>query len=159
MRDEMAGLLGYESWAHYRLETRMAKDPDTALGFLKDLQKKVLPKFDTDLAKMQETYEDPDGIDYWDWRYYQRRLMEKEYDIDTEALREYFPLDRCLAGMFDIFAELFDLEFRDVAGDPGAWSDGVDLKVAYDATTGEPAADLIAVGCWHVYGDMLAENA
>jgi thimet oligopeptidase len=136
LRDEIAGLLGYESWAHYRLETRMAKDPDTALGFLKDLQKRILPKFDADLAKIEESYPDPDGVDYWDWRYYHTQQLKNEYKVDATKIAEYFPLQRVLDGMFDITQEMFGLRYEEVQN-PDVWHPDVQLFKIYDTATGE----------------------
>jgi thimet oligopeptidase len=136
IRDEMGKLLGYESWAHYRLETRMAKDPGTALGFLKDLQQKVRPKFEADLARMQESYDDPDGIDYWDWRYYHTQQLKNEFRVDALKVAEYFPLERVLEGMFDITQEMFGLRYVEIEH-PEVWHPDVKLFEVYDVKTGE----------------------
>jgi thimet oligopeptidase len=136
VRDEMGKLLGYPSWAHYRLETRMAKDPETALAFLKDLQQKVRPKFEADLAKIQATYDDPDGIDYWDWRYYHTQQLKNEYRVDALAVAEYFPLQRVLDGMFAITQDMFGLRYAEVKN-AEVWHPDVKLFEVYDVKTDE----------------------
>lgn len=143
VRAQIAQKLGYATWADYRTEVKMAGSGDNALEFVRDLAQGLQPKFDAELETLRQLKVadtgDPDAqIHIWDWRYYQRRLMEREYDIDTEVLREYFPLEACIDGMYGVFSELFGLEFVPVEGDPGAWSEGVELTAVYDSASGEP---------------------
>ena len=138
VRDEMAGLLGYESWAHYRVEVRMAQDPETVAAFLKDLEHKIRPKFDADLEEMRKGYAaaDESGVNYWDWRYYNSLQLLNDYQVDQSKVSEYFPLDRVLEGMFDITQEMFGLRYVEVE-DPAVWHPDVQLFEIYDAKSDE----------------------
>jgi thimet oligopeptidase len=138
VRQRIADLLGYESWAHYRLETRMAENPEAVLAFLDDLSKRVREKFDADLAEMQATYAqgDPDGVNYWDWRYYNTQQLRDRYRVDQAEVSKYFPLERVLDGMFGITQEMFGLKYVEIEH-PAAWHDDVQLFEIRDAATGE----------------------
>jgi len=147
IRDRIAKRLGYESWSAYRLETRMAKDPATVKAFLEDLRAKVRPKFEADLARMSATVAkgDPDGVQYWDWRYYNSRQMLEEFQVDQAEVSKYFPLQRVLDGMFGITQEMFGLRYVEVE-DPATWHPDVQLFEIRDAATGELLA--------HFYTDL-----
>jgi thimet oligopeptidase len=147
IRDRIASLLGYESWSAYRLETRMAKDPETVKAFLDDLRAQVRPKFEADLARMRATVakSDPDGVQYWDWRYYNSKQMLEEFRVDQAEVSKYFPLQRVLDGMFAITQEMFGLKYVEIE-DPAVWDPDVQLFEIHDAASGE----LIA----HFYTDL-----
>jgi thimet oligopeptidase len=147
LRDRIAKLLGYDSWASYRLEVRMAKDPETVRLFLEDLRGKVRPKFESDIAKMRATVakNDPDGVQYWDWRYYNSQQMMQDFKVDETEVSKYFPLNRVLDGMFSITQEMFGLKYVEVK-DPQVWHPDVQMFEIRDAASG----DLVA----HFYTDL-----
>jgi len=123
IRDEMAQLLGYETWADYRTETRMAGTGATAERFVADLARGLEPKFREEMAtlasmKASDTGQEDATIHVWDWRYYSNKLLRERYDVDVEALRNYFPLERVIAGAFDIYGEVFGLTFEPVTSAP-----------------------------------------
>ena len=142
VRDEIADLLGYASWDDYQIEIKMAGSGARAMSFVDDLTTGLEPKFRAELAelaalKRAETGDRTATIQHWDWRYYENQLKKQKYDIDTEALRVYFPLDRTLAGMFGVYEEIFGLRIEPVKA-PWVWFDGVTLYGVSDAQTGEP---------------------
>ncbi len=147
LRDRIAKLLGYDSWAAYRLETRMAKDPETVRLFLEDLRTKVRPKFESDISRMRATVakNDPNGVQYWDWRYYNSKQMLEEFKVDQTEVSNYFPLQRVLDGMFAITQEMFGLKYVEMK-DPAVWHPDVQLFEIRDAATGEFIA--------HFYTDL-----
>jgi thimet oligopeptidase len=138
IRDRIARLLGYESWSHYVLEIRVAKTPETVSAFLEDLRERIDPKFAADVAAMRSDcpQEDGQGIDFWDWRYYNTRQLEERYHVDAFEVSKYFPLERVLDGLFGITAELFGLEYEEI-GSPDAWHEDVQLFAIHDAQSGE----------------------
>jgi len=141
LRDEAARLLGYPSWAHYKIEIKMAKDPEAVGAFLADLIGKVAPKAKADLAALLESKrahlgDDVDRVDLFDWRYYTQRILKQHYDVDPFAVAEYFPIDGVLEGMFDLYQRLVGARFVRV-DDAQAWHPDVALFVVEDATTGE----------------------
>ncbi|KJR84138.1 metallopeptidase MepB [Sporothrix schenckii 1099-18] len=120
LRDEAARMLGYPNHAALRLEDKMAKDVKTVDDFLGDLRNRLaaggVKEIDHLLAlKKADTTElglPFDGNYYlWDHRYYDRLMIEKEFSIDENEIAEYFPLRATVAGMLEIFEELFGFVF------------------------------------------------
>ncbi|KAI2470981.1 Metalloprotease [Annulohypoxylon bovei var. microspora] len=120
LRDEAARLLGYPNHAAFRIEDKMAKDPAVVNSFLSDLRTRLAPggeKEKNHLLELKKKDEEsrglkPDGNYYlWDHRFYDRMLVEQEYNIDEVKIAEYFPLQSTVRGMLHIFEELFGLVF------------------------------------------------
>ncbi len=115
VRAAIARLLGFESWAAYALEVKMAKQTDAVLEFLTDLAERLQPKLAADLARLGHEQERRTGqsgpVDIADWRYYTNQLVLREYQVDPFEVAAYFPLDAVLEGMFRIYAELVGVNF------------------------------------------------
>lgn len=142
LRRQIANRLGYQTWADYQIEVKMAKNGATALEFEQKLSRGLQPKFDAELAefrklKVKETGDPNAQIHLWDWRYYAEMLKLEKYTVDTEALRVYFPLERVLDGMFTIYQRIFGLKFERVEA-PYKWVADVQLWAVSDSRTGEP---------------------
>ena len=139
-RDEIATLLGYPSWAHYSIETKMAQTPEAVRAFLEDLEARVRVKADADIAELTASKRahlgDPEArLEIWDWRYYQQRVMRERYEVDGFAVAEYFPLDATLAGMFDIYQRLVGVRFVRIE-ETRAWHEDVRLYRVEDVADG-----------------------
>ena len=148
LRADIARRLGYNSWADYVIEVKMAKNGATAQQFEKDLTAGLQPKFDAELAvlrqlKAADTGEAAPVINLWDARYYTNQLKKQRYDIDTEQLRVYFPYQATLEGMFRIYERIFGLKFAPIEA-PYKWVGDLQLYVVTDAATGEP------MGCFYL---------
>ncbi|MDP6129644.1 MAG: M3 family metallopeptidase, partial [Planctomycetota bacterium] len=134
-------LLGYSNWADYKIEPKMASTGGEALGFAEGLARGLQPKFDAEVSELQKLMAKETGkpnaqIQWWDFRYYQNQLMKARYSVDSDVLRNYFPLKGVIAGMFDVYQHIFDLRFTQV--EPGyKWVDDLELWAVEDATTGE----------------------
>ena len=142
LRREIATMLGYDNWADYRTEILMAGDADTAINFLAELNAGLDPKYKAEIERMRQLKVadtgDPDiQFHIWDFRYYQNEIAKREFSVDAEALRAYFPLDRTLEGMFDVYETIFGLEFTEITP-PQKWVDDLRLFVASDSETREP---------------------
>jgi thimet oligopeptidase len=142
LRDQIAALLGYKSWDDYQVEPRMAKTGTRAQAFLEDLNKGLQPKFRAELAsfsamKAADTGGRDATIKSWDWRYYENQLKKREHNVDAEALRVFFPMERCLTGMFEVYQRIFGLKFEQIEN-PAPWFENVTLWVVTDAASGEP---------------------
>lgn len=141
-RAQIAELLGYDNWADYRIEPKMAKSAKTAFDFETRLVEGLEPKFKAEMALLQklkaEETANPDAeIKLWDMRYYKNKLKKTRYQVDTEKLKVYFELDNVLSGMFDIFEEIFRLNIEAI--EPGyKWVDDLRLYAVTDAETGDP---------------------
>lgn len=146
LRDEIARKLGYPTWADYQIEVKMAKTARRAREFVQELSAKLQPKFDQELAefrrlKVEETGNSNARIELWDWRYYSNELKKRKYDVDAEQLRVYFPYQRVLEGMFDIYERLFQLRVSELDA-PYKWTESLKLYVVEDARSGEPLGAL-----------------
>ncbi len=142
VRAQIARLLGYDNWADYRIEIKMAKDGKTAYAFLQDLSSGLAPKFEQELAtftrlKAAETGDADAQIRYWDIPYYKNQLKKNRYQIDTEKLKVFFELEHTLNGMFAVFEELFGIEIRSVEA-PYKWIDDLRLYAITDTASGAP---------------------
>ncbi len=142
LRDDIAKVLGYKSWADYQTEIKMVKNAATAIDFLEKLKTGLQPKFDAEIAefrklKVQETGEANAQINIWDWRYFSNQLKKEKYDVDAEQLRVYFPYQRVLDGMFSIYQRIFGLKFERVEP-PYTWVKDLQLYAVSDVKTGEP---------------------
>ena len=142
IRARIAKILGFDHWADYRIEIKMAKNAATALAFEHALAERLTPKYEAELEtyrrmKAKETG-DPDAtIHYWDLRYYRNQLKKEKYAIDDQALKVFFELDRTLEGMFGIFEEVFQLNIRQVEA-PYKWVEDLRLYAVSDAESGAP---------------------
>jgi thimet oligopeptidase len=137
IRDELARLLGYESWAAYVLEIRMAKTPDRVREFLSDLKEKVEPKRLKDMeglvqAKREHTGNDSAVLNLWDWRFYHNYLLKTRYAVNDFEVAKYFPLDAVLEGLFNVYQTLMGVRFEAIEP-ANAWHEDVRLFRIVDA--------------------------
>ncbi len=111
LRHEKAKLLGFETFADFVLEKRMAEKKDTVWAFLEKLKSAYKPAAQKDLARLKDF---AGGVDLnpWDVGYYSEKLKESLFHFSSEELRPYFPLDNVLKGMFGHFSKLFGLRFE-----------------------------------------------
>ncbi|MEM8953612.1 MAG: M3 family metallopeptidase [Verrucomicrobiota bacterium] len=142
LRDEIAQELGYKTWADYRTETRMAKNEATVRSFLDELKVGLTPKWEEELNIFQkmkaEDTGDPEAvINAWDLYYYREKYRREQFDVDSEALRVYFPYQECLEGMFGIYQDVFGIKIQQI-DNPNPWAEGVTLWVVSDEESDEP---------------------
>ncbi|MBI4402960.1 MAG: Zn-dependent oligopeptidase [Deltaproteobacteria bacterium] len=126
LRGETAKLLGYANHAEYVLERRMAKSPHAVTTFLTRLVDRLKPKGMENLQEMLEAKKlelhspDEKEIYSWDWRYYENLLRKTKYQVDSQLVKEYFPLQTVIEGMLEIYQTLLGVTFEAVQGGP-AW--------------------------------------
>jgi thimet oligopeptidase len=142
LRNKIALRLGYKSWDDFQTEVKMAKTGAGAKSYIDDLIKGIQPKFDAEIATLQKMKaadtNDPNAkIMVWDWRYYTNQLNKQKYAVDKEALRVYFPYQKVVDGMFNIYQSIFGLKFERITP-PYKWIDDLQLYVVSDAATKEP---------------------
>lgn len=115
LRAERAALLGYDSYAAYKLETEMAKTPEAVRDLLMQVWNKAKPAAEADAEVLAEMLA-KDGIngplEAWDWFYYAEKRRLAEHDLDEAELKPYFQLDRMIEAAFDCANRLFGLEAR-----------------------------------------------
>jgi len=144
LRREKAQLLGYKHFADLVLDDRMAHSGDRALAFLDDLKAKTEARFrqeNDELAVFRRSLEGPQApeIAPWDVTYYAEKQRAALYDFDEEVLRPYFPLERVVAGMFQIVERLYGIRVRGESGAP-VWHPDVKYYGIYDADNTKLAA-------------------
>ena len=131
-RNELAHLLGYNSFAEYDLEEQMVKGVARANTFLDDLiiraRKKEKQEFDLFTQDLPESVilSDQGRLQPWDSLYLMTQYKKKHYDIDEQEIAEYFPMDRTIDGLLDVYRRFFNLDFEQLPAQ-GLWSD--DLRV------------------------------
>lgn len=115
LRAERANLLGYPSFAAFKLEPEMAKTPQAVRDLLMQVWTPAKAAAEADAAVL-EAMMHADGIngalEAWDWRYYSEKRRKAEHDLDEAALKPYLQLDAMIAAAFDTANRLFGLEFR-----------------------------------------------
>ncbi|MEQ8899093.1 MAG: M3 family metallopeptidase [Roseovarius sp.] len=115
LREERARLLGYDSFAAYKLETEMAKTPEAVKTLLTDVWTPAKAQAEADAAVMTDMMqrEGVNGpLEPWDWRYYAEKRRKAEHDLDEAALKPYLQLDRMIEAAFACANRLFGLEFE-----------------------------------------------
>ncbi len=115
LRTEKARLLGFDSYAHYSLATKMAKDPQQVLEFLNDLAQRSHKSAMADYEEVVSFARETDGVEQlqaWDVAYYSERLRKDKFDISQELLRPYFPVSRVLEGLFAITEKLYGVTIQ-----------------------------------------------
>jgi len=142
VRHAIAAKLGYADWADYQTEVKMAGTGARAQAFVEDFVAGLEPKFRAELAvltalKGAETGLERPRVEVWDYLYLQNLLLAREYGVNTAELRNYFPLERVMEGMFLVYEHLFGLRFHPV-NPTRPWVPDLKLYVVEDARTLEP---------------------
>ena len=118
LRAERALLLGYVSFADFKLETEMAGRPGAVRDLLMRVWEPAKAKAEAD-AQILTRRMHADGVngdlEPWDWRYYSEKRRMAEHDLDEAALKPYLSLEAMIAASFDCASRLFGLEFRALA--------------------------------------------
>lgn len=135
-RQEMARLLGYDTYAEWRLEDRMALTPETVWDFENDLAESVKDKADRDyeeLLSVRKSHLSTEGgvINPWESSYLSNILLEEKYQVDDEIIKEYFPLDNVLAGLFEVTQTLFNVRYVELEN-PSVWHPDVRAFEVFD---------------------------
>lgn len=112
LRQEKATLLGFPHYADFVLADRMAGSGSRAQAFVRDLQQRTQAAYEAETVALHDfrrTLEGPDAppLMPWDVAWYARKLQQARYAFDDELLRPYFPLERVLAGAFELFRQLY----------------------------------------------------
>jgi len=148
LRNERVHLLGFDTYAAWRLQNRMAKTPERALGLLEAVWPAALARVREEVADMQEIA-DREGkritIEPWDYRYYAEKVRQAKYDLDSNEVKQYLQLDKLREAMFYVAGRLFNFKFTPVSTSKVPVFH-VDVKVweVTDATSGAH------IGLWYL---------
>ncbi|MEM9196723.1 MAG: M3 family metallopeptidase, partial [Pseudomonadota bacterium] len=117
LREERASLLGYASFADYKLDREMAKTPQAVRDLLMAVWSPARAQANADAARLTGLMHADginDALQPWDWRHYAEKLRREEHDLDEAALKPYLRRDRMRAATFDVAHRLFGLSFHPV---------------------------------------------
>jgi peptidyl-dipeptidase Dcp len=125
LRAERAGLLGYKTHAHWRLENTMARTPERAMELMEAVWKPAVARVREEVADMQAVADgvvDDAGakikIEPWDYRYYAEKVRKAKYDVDMNEVKPYLQLEKLREGMFWVAGQLFGFQFSPVTDVP-----------------------------------------
>ena len=140
LRRKQAALLGFKRYPDYVLPVRMAKNYETLEAFLKNLQKEVTPLAQDEMKaylklKEETTGQQADEMTAWNLPYWSNQYKKKYYQVDDDKIKEYFPADKVISGMFEVFGTLFGITFTQA--DLPVWHPEVVVYQIKDKKTGE----------------------
>jgi thimet oligopeptidase len=145
LRQQVAQELGFATWADYRIDGRMAGKTEHVLTFLAALKEPLKEKTRAEMAALLAVKKkiDPSAtaVDPWDILYLKEKLRGEHYALDDEAIREYFPFDPVMEGIFGQYSGLLGIRFSEVK-DAKVWAPGVKLYRIENATAGNTIAYL-----------------
>lgn len=116
LRQKQAQLLGFEDYAAYSVDSKMAESSESVLRFLEDLVERSRAQGMQDMAELQQFAAQELGIEVleaWDISYASHQLRQAKYALSSEDLRPYFPINKVIGGMFEIARRLFAVRFRE----------------------------------------------
>ena len=117
LRIKIANILGYETYADYALEERMAKDKKTVNDFILDLLEPSLEFAKKDIAEVfayaKKNGFEGERLESWDFGYWSERYKEAEYSLSAEELKPYFQLESCIDAVFGLASRLYGISFEE----------------------------------------------
>jgi peptidyl-dipeptidase Dcp len=152
LREESAKLLGFPTFAAYRLEDSMAKTPEAVRGLLERVWKPARARALADRDALQALVAEEGGnfaLAPWDWRYYAEKLRQRRANFDDAAIKPYLVLDHMIDAAFDCASRLFGLSFVERRDVP-VWHPDVRVWEVKDAAGAHKAL---------FYGDYFARSS
>ena len=148
LRDERVSLLGYDNYAQWRLEDRMAQNPERAIELMEAVWPAAIARVEEEVADMQ-AIADKEGADIkiapWDYRFYAEKVRKDKYDLDSDEVKQYLQLGKLTEAMFYVAGELFNFTFTPVAeGSVPVFHPDVNVWEVTDKTSGEH------IGLWYL---------
>lgn len=116
LREETAKLLGFPTYAAYRLEDSMAKTPEAVRGLLERVWKPARARALADRDALQALITEEGGnftLAPWDWRFYAEKLRQRRANFDDSAIKPYLVLDHMIEAAFDCATRLFGITFAE----------------------------------------------
>ncbi len=148
LRKERVGLLGYDNYADWRLQNRMAKTPENAMNLMNAVWPAAIARVKEEVADMQAVADangDKITIEPWDYRYYAEKVRKKKYDLDSDEVKQYLQLDKLTQALFFTAGELFNYDFKPVPeGSVPVFQEDVKVWEVTDKTTGDH------IGLWYL---------
>ncbi|WP_372917991.1 M3 family metallopeptidase, partial [Salegentibacter sp.] len=148
LRDERVELLGYDNFAEWRLQNRMAKNPENAMELMEAVWPAALARVEQEVEDMQ-AIADKEGanikIEPWDYRYYAEKVRKDKYDLDSEEVKQYLELGNLTEALFFTAEKIFNFEFTPVEeGSVPVFHKDVEVWEVTDKSTGD------LIGLWYL---------
>lgn len=148
LRKQKVEILGYKNYAEWRLQDRMAKTPENAIGLMEAVWPAAIARVDEEVADMQavaDANKDNITIEAWDYRFYAEKVRIKKYDLNSDEVKQYLQLDKLTEAMHYVAGRLFNYNFTSLAvGTVPVYHEDVKVWEVTDKTTGEN------VGLWYL---------
>lgn len=148
LRKERVGLLGYDNYAAWRLQDRMAKTPKNAMQLMNAVWPAAIARVEEEVADMQAVADaqgDSITIQPWDYRYYAEKVRQQKYDLDSDEVKQYLQLDKLREAMFFVAGELFNFQFAALPeGKVPVFHEDVKVWEVADKTSGD------LIGLWYL---------
>ncbi|MBR4299375.1 MAG: M3 family metallopeptidase [Bacteroidales bacterium] len=136
LRIKIANILGYETYADYALEERMAKSKTTVNEFIENLLEPSLPFAKKDVADVfayaKKNGFEGDRLESWDFSYWSEKYQQAEYSLSAEELKPYFQLESCIDAVFGLATTLYGISFTELDNVP-VYHEDVKVYEAKDA--------------------------
>ncbi len=132
LRLQKAKLFGFDTYADYRLQNRMAKNANNVYTLLNQVWDAALPVAKREAAEMQQIMNKEKGslkLASWDWWYYAEKIRKQKYDLDEKELSPYFKLENVRDGAFMVYHKLYGITFSPVNNIPKPHPDAVAYEV------------------------------
>lgn len=141
LRHERVQLLGYNNYAEWRLQDRMAKNPKNAMDLMETVWEASLARVVEEVKEMQ-AIADAEGanitIEPWDYRYYAEKVRKAKYDLDSDEVKQYLELNNLTNAIFYVAGELFNYNFTAITdGSVPVFHEDVKVWEVTDKTSGE----------------------
>ena len=146
LRKAKVNLLGYDNYAQWRLQNRMAKIPENALNLLKEVWPAAIARVHEEVADMQKIADKNNiTIKPWDYRYYAEKVRKAKYDLDSNKVKQYLELENLIQALHYVAGRLFNFKFTPLAqGEVPVYHPDVKVWKVTDNTTGK------LIGLWYL---------
>nr|WP_243735787.1 M3 family metallopeptidase [Christiangramia sabulilitoris] len=148
LRDERVKLLGYDNYAQWRLQNRMAKNPENAMNLMMKVWPAALARVEEEVADMQKIANSEGAnidIKPWDYRFFAEKVRKEKYDLNSEEVKQYLELGNLTEALFFTAGELFNFNFKLVKeGSVPVFHEDVKVWEVTDKDTGN------LIGLWYL---------
>lgn len=148
LRRKKVEILGYSNYAEWRLQDRMAKTPENAMGLMEAVWPAAIARVAEEVADMQAVANrngDNITIEPWDYRFYSEIVRKEKYDLDSEEVKQYLQLDKLTEAMHYVAGRLFNYNFTPVPeGTVPVYHEDMKVWEVTDKTSGEN------IGLWYL---------
>jgi len=148
LRRERVELLGYNNYAQWRLQDRMAKSPENAMELMMAVWPSAIARVTEEVIDMQAVAKknnDAVIIEPWDYRYYAEKVRQEKYNLDSDEVKQYLQLDKLTEALFYVAGRLFNYDFKPVEeGTVPVFHKDVNVWEVTDKATGKH------IGLWYL---------